>query len=156
MYIALVAMLVAGYAALVTLLVSGLRISGTVAAAIAAAAAALALAPLRTVAQRTVNRLMYGDRDDPAGVLARLGTRMQAVMLPGEVLPVVVETVAQSLRLPYVAIDLADGAGEFRLAADTARRWDCARGAVVASRGYGRPAPGVGAWSRRPAGAGRP
>ena len=64
-------MLVAGYAALVALLVSGLDLSGTVAAALAAAAAALALAPLRNVAQRTVNRLMYGDRDDPAGVLAR-------------------------------------------------------------------------------------
>ena len=117
-YISLVAILVAGYAALVAVLVSGLRLSGTVAAAIAAAAAALALAPLRNVAQRTVNRLMYGDRDDPAGVLARLGTRMQAVMLPGDVLPAVVETMAQSLRLPYVAIDLADGAGEFRLAAE--------------------------------------
>jgi signal transduction histidine kinase len=117
-YISLVAFLVAGYAALVAVLVSWLRLSGTVAAAIAAAAAALALAPLRNLAQRTVNRLMYGDRDDPAGVLARLGTRMQAVMLPGEVLPVVVETVAQSLRLPYVAIDLTDGTGEFRLAAE--------------------------------------
>ena len=28
---------------------------------------------------------MYGDRDDPAGVLARLGRRMQAVMLPDDV-----------------------------------------------------------------------
>ena len=117
-YVSLVAILVAGYAALVAVLAGALRLSGTVAAAIAAAAAAVALAPLRNVAQRTVNRLMYGDRDDPAGVLARLGTRMQAVMLPGEVLPVVVETVAQSLRLPYVAIDLADGTGEFRLAAE--------------------------------------
>ncbi|HJQ88121.1 MAG TPA: sensor histidine kinase [Propionibacteriaceae bacterium] len=117
-YVSLVAILVAGYAALVAVLAGALRLSGTVAAAIAAAAAALVLAPLRNVAQRTVNRLMYGDRDDPAGVLARLGTRMQAVMLPGEVLPVVVETVAQSLRLPYVAIDLADGTGEFRLAAE--------------------------------------
>jgi two-component system NarL family sensor kinase len=117
-YVSLVAILVAGYAALVAMLVSGLRLSGTVAAAIAAAAAALALAPVRNVAQRTVNRLMYGDRDDPAAVLARLGTRMQAVMLPGEVLPVVVETVGQSLRLPYVAIDLTDGTGEFALAAE--------------------------------------
>jgi signal transduction histidine kinase len=117
-YVALVAILGAGYATLVAVLVSGLHLSGTVAAAIAAAAAALALAPLRNGAQRTVNRLMYGDRDDPAGVLARLGTRMQAVMLPNDVLPVVVDTVAQSLRLPYVAIDLADGAGEFRVAAE--------------------------------------
>ena len=117
-YVTVVAILVAGYAALVALLASGLHLSGTVAAALAAAAAALALAPLRNAAQRVVNRLMYGERDDPAGVLARLGTRMQAVILPDEVLPAVVETVAQSLRLPYVAIDLADGSGQFRVAAE--------------------------------------
>jgi signal transduction histidine kinase len=39
-------------------------------------------------------------------------------MLPGDVLPAVVETVAQSLRLPYAAVDLADGAGGFRPAAE--------------------------------------
>ncbi len=61
---------------------------------------------------------MYGDRTDPAGALARLGARLQAVMLPGDVLPAVVETVAQSLRVPYVGIDLADGAGTFRVAAE--------------------------------------
>jgi len=43
---------------------------------------------------------------------------MQAVILPDDVLPAVVETVAQSLRLPYVAIDLADGADSFRVAAE--------------------------------------
>jgi len=117
-YVTVVAVLAAGYAGLVALLVSGLSLSGTVAAALAAAAAALALAPLRNAAQRAVNQLMYGHRDDPAGVLARLGTRMQAVILPDDVLPAVVETVAQSLRLPYVAIDLADGADSFRVAAE--------------------------------------
>ena len=61
---------------------------------------------------------MYGERDDPAGVLARLGTRMQSVPLPDDVLPAVVETVAHSLRLPYVAIDLADQSGAYRLAAE--------------------------------------
>ena len=117
-YVTLVAVLVTGYTALVAGLVSGLQLSGTVAAAIAAAAAALALAPLRNAAQRVVNRLMYGNRDDPAGVLAELGERMQAVLLPDDVLPVVVQTVAQSLRLPYAAIDLADANGEFRVAAE--------------------------------------
>jgi two-component system NarL family sensor kinase len=117
-YVTVVAVLAAGYATLVAVLVSGLHLSGTIAAALAAAAAALALAPLRNAAQRMVNRLMYGERDDPAGVLAQLGTRMQAVPLPDEVLPAVVETVAHSLRLPYVAIDLADQAGEFRVTAE--------------------------------------
>jgi hypothetical protein len=60
-YLAVVAVLAAGYAAVVALLVSGLGLSGTVAAATAAAGAALALAPLRTAMQGAVNRLMYGD-----------------------------------------------------------------------------------------------
>jgi signal transduction histidine kinase len=117
-YAGVVAVLAAGYAAAVALLVSGLRVSGAVAAAIAAAAAALALAPLRNAAQGAVNRLMYGDRNDPATVLDRLGARLSTVVLPGDVLPAVVETVGQSLRLPHVAIELADGAGGFRPAAE--------------------------------------
>ena len=64
---------------------------------------------------------MYGHRDDPAGVLNDLGTRLQSVLLPGDVLPAAVEAVADSLRVPYVAVDLADGAGQFRSAAEHGR-----------------------------------
>ncbi|WP_238010968.1 sensor histidine kinase [Dactylosporangium sp. AC04546] len=117
-YAATVAVLVAGYAIVVALLVSGLHLSDTVAAALAAAAAAVTLAPLRTAAQRAVDRLMYGDRHDPAGALDRLGARLGSAMLPADVLPAVVQTVASSLRVPYAAIDLADGAGGFQLAAE--------------------------------------
>jgi signal transduction histidine kinase len=116
-YAAVVAVLVTVYAATVALLVAGLRLSDAVAAALAAAVAALALAPLRTAAQGVVNRVMYGDRDDPVGVLAGLGGRLQAVMLPDDVSPTVVETVARSLRVPYAAIDLADGDGRFHTVA---------------------------------------
>ncbi|MFI6317438.1 sensor histidine kinase [Nonomuraea sp. NPDC050556] len=108
-YAMVIAALVAGYAAVVALLVSGLRLSGTMAAALAAAGAALALAPLRNLAQSTVNRVMYGDRHDPVGAMTRLGARLQAVLLPDDVLPAVVETVARSLRVPYAGIDLVDG-----------------------------------------------
>lgn len=117
-YAAVVAILITGYAALVAVLVTMLRISGTVAAAAAAAVAALSLAPLRSAAQGAVNRLMYGQRDDPAGVLAGLGAHLQTVMLPAAVAPAVVATVVRSLRVPYAAIDIADGAGGFRLAAE--------------------------------------
>ncbi|NJP91747.1 hypothetical protein HCN51_20170 [Nonomuraea sp. FMUSA5-5] len=110
-YASVVAILAAGYAAVVALLAGGLKLSHTVAAALTAAGAALALAPLRNLAQSTVNRVMYGDRHDPAGALTRLGTRLQAVLLPADVLPAIVETVARSLRVPYVAIDLVDAAG---------------------------------------------
>lgn len=116
-YAATIAVLVAGYAVAVAVLVSGLQLSQTVAAALAAAGAALALAPLRASAQGAVNRIMYGDRQDPAKALDRLGTRLGAVMLPSEVLPTVVATVARSLRVPYAAIELADGAGGRQVAA---------------------------------------
>lgn len=62
--------------------------------------------PLRNRLQRAVNRLMYGERDDPHAVLSSLGTRLKATLAPEEVLPALVETVAQALRLPYVAIAL--------------------------------------------------
>ena len=71
---------------------------------LAAGFVAVLFAPLRDRLQRGVNRLMYGERDDPYGVLTRLGRRLEAAIEPGAVLPTVVETVAGALRLPYAAI----------------------------------------------------
>lgn len=67
---------------------------------------AILFQPLRDRLQRSVNRWMYGDRDDPYAVLARLGQRLEVVVAPDAVLPAIVETVAQALRLPYAAITL--------------------------------------------------
>ena len=72
--------------------------------------------PLRSRLQRGVNRLMYGERDDPSAVTSRLGRRLEATLTPEAVLPTVVETIAQALKLPYVAILLKEGEG-FRSAA---------------------------------------
>jgi signal transduction histidine kinase len=63
-----------------------------------------------------INRLMYGERDDPYAVLSRLGSRLEATLVPEAILPTLVETVAQALKLPYVAIALKQG-DEFSLAA---------------------------------------
>jgi signal transduction histidine kinase len=63
--------------------------------------------PLRARLQRGVNRLLYGERDDPYAVISRLGQRLEATLAPEAVLPTIVETVAQALKLPYVAIALA-------------------------------------------------
>jgi signal transduction histidine kinase len=65
--------------------------------------------PLRARLQRMINRLMYGERDDPYTVLSRLGSRLEATLAPESVLPTIVETVAQALKLPYVAITLKQG-----------------------------------------------
>ena len=60
--------------------------------------------PLRHRLQAGVNRLMYGERDDPGTVLTRLGKRLEETAVPGETLPTLVRTIAHTLKLPYVAI----------------------------------------------------
>ena len=67
---------------------------------------ALLFQPLRSRLQRGINRLMYGERDDPYAVLSRLGQRLEATLAPEAVLPTIVETVKESLKLPYAAITL--------------------------------------------------
>jgi signal transduction histidine kinase len=69
---------------------------------------AVLVQPLRDRLQSGVNRLMYGERDDPVSVLNRLGARLEATLAPEAVLPALVETVGQALKLPYVAIKLKD------------------------------------------------
>jgi two-component system, NarL family, sensor kinase len=68
---------------------------------------AVLFGPLRERLQRGVNRLMYGERDEPYAVLSRLGRRLETTLAPHAVLPTIVETVQDALKLPYVAIALA-------------------------------------------------
>ena len=68
--------------------------------------AAVLFQPMRNRLQQAVNRLIYGERDDPHAVLSRLGERIEATLAPEAVLPTIVETVAQALKLPYAAITL--------------------------------------------------
>ncbi len=72
--------------------------------------------PLRERLQRAINRLMYGERDAPYTVISRLGQRLEATLAPEAVLPTIVETVAQALKLPYAAISLQQE-GEFAIVA---------------------------------------
>jgi signal transduction histidine kinase len=73
------------------------------------AAVSIAAYPLREWMQRVVNRLMYGDRDDPARAMSRLNRRVADSLAPAELLPAAAETVGEALRLPYVAVRLAGG-----------------------------------------------
>jgi len=72
--------------------------------------------PLRTRLQKGVNRLLYGQRDEPHVVLSQLNQRLEATLAPDAVLPAIVETVAQALKLPYAAI-LLKQEQEFAIAA---------------------------------------
>jgi len=74
--------------------------------------------PLRARLQRGVNRLTYGERDDPYTVVSRLGQRLEATLAPEAALRTIVETVAQALKLPYAAITLKQDYGEFVTAAE--------------------------------------
>ena len=66
--------------------------------------------PLRERLQRAFNRLMFGERDDPYRILLRLGSRLEVTLTTDSVLPTIVETVAQALKLPYAAIAWGQGA----------------------------------------------
>ena len=86
-----------------------------VTAVVATGLVAVLFQPLRERLQRGVNRLMYGQRDEPFEVLADLGQRLEGTLVPGMVYPTLVETVAQTLKLPYVALDVGQDA-EFQTA----------------------------------------
>jgi signal transduction histidine kinase len=74
------------------------------AALVAAGLVAVLVAPVRARLQRSVDRVVYGDRGDPYAVLSDLGRRI--VGSPDDLLAEVVATVARALRAPYVAVEL--------------------------------------------------
>jgi len=95
--------------------------AGDLPAVVAAGLAALAVLPLRDLLQRRVSRLVFGLRDDPAAAFGLLGVRLDAAAAPEEVLPAVVATVGEALRLRYVAIEVGGK--------ETARWGQCVTGA---------------------------
>lgn len=62
--------------------------------------------PIRERLQLMVNRLMYGDRDDPYTVISRLGSKLETIYAAEDVTATIVETIATALKLPYVAIQI--------------------------------------------------
>ncbi len=67
---------------------------------------ALLFQPLRDRLQRGINRLLYGDRDDPAVVFTRLAHQLQTTDTRAAILPNLAYTIAQTLKIPYVSIRL--------------------------------------------------
>ncbi|WP_053735919.1 sensor histidine kinase [Nocardia sp. NRRL S-836] len=64
-------------------------------------AAGLVFAPFRGWLQRKLDRWLYGQRADPHAALSTLSEKLERSQ---DVLPTVAQTVAESLKLPYVAI----------------------------------------------------
>lgn len=121
-HLALAGCVVAIYLLAVTL--AGLFVpdrAGLAASLLAAGIVAVLVQPLRARLRAAVDRLLYGQRDDPYAVVSRLGQRLQATVAPEAALAVVVETIAAALRLPFAAIELT------------------AEGRVIASARVGQP-----------------
>lgn len=101
---------IAAYVVLVALSAGVAREGAGLSIALAATGlVALAVAPLRSRLQRGVDRLVHGGRADPYATVAGLSRRLGAGPAVDEVLPAVVMTVVEELRLPYAAVVLPDG-----------------------------------------------
>jgi signal transduction histidine kinase len=116
-YGALTACVIAIYVVVVGYLGALFRTGGNLLISlIATGVVALLFQPLRGWLQRGVNRLLYGQRDEPYLVVTHLSQRVESSLAHETILPTIVETVAQALKLPYAAIALDDG-GEQVIAA---------------------------------------
>ncbi len=82
----------------------------------ASAIVAVLFQPLRERVQRGVNRLMYGQRDEPYAVLSQLGRRLEGTPAIDDLLPTIAETIARTLKLPYAALYIEHGNGLLRAA----------------------------------------
>lgn len=72
---------------------------------------AVAFQPVRARVQGAIDRFLFGERDDPYAVLSRLGHRIEDTLGAADLLPQIVRTTAEALRLPYAALflDRANG-----------------------------------------------
>lgn len=91
----------------VTIMVAGA--SGPLAEIPAAGVAAVLFAPVWQRSKRWVDRRLYGLAAEPGVVFERLGERLSNAGDPDALLAAVVETVMESLRLPFVALELRLG-----------------------------------------------
>src|SRR6516164_713361 len=116
-YVALSAIIAGGYIAIVTAVGAIVPHHDLAVELLAAGLAAVVFSPLRARLQALVNRVMYGERDDPYAALSRLADRLDATLTPDEVLPAIVDSVTSALRSPYAAIEVSTGDGPPRVAA---------------------------------------
>jgi signal transduction histidine kinase len=118
-YAALTACIIGGYGLLVGGLGTLIQARGNFFLSLVATGfIAVLFQPLREWLQKGVNRFMYGERDDPYAVLSKLNARLGSVLEPASILPTVVQTIAETLKLPYVALTIREG-DSFTLAAST-------------------------------------
>lgn len=109
-YGALTAFVIGTYVVLVGYVGSLVPVArGAALSVLASGVVAVLFLPLHGRFRRQVNRLIYGDRDEPYVVLAQFGQRMQSALTGDDLLPAIVETIGRALKLPYVSLVLGEG-----------------------------------------------
>ncbi len=78
---------------------------------LASVVVALLLQPIRNAVQRSVNRLLYGERDNPYLILTNLNTRLQFSSSAQETLNELTSTISKAFQLPLVAIGISTNDG---------------------------------------------
>jgi signal transduction histidine kinase len=80
--------------------------AGRGASLLATAAVAVTLTPLKQRLHRVVDRALYGERAEPYLVLAGLAARLERTSALDDLIGTVTDTVARTLRLPFVEVSL--------------------------------------------------
>lgn len=65
---------------------------------------------MRSPLSRRIGRAVFGTRDDPYALVEQLGSRLRTRAPADDLLESIAEIVARALRLPYVAVEVTDGA----------------------------------------------
>jgi signal transduction histidine kinase len=111
-YFLLTAGVIAGYVAVVGLVGSYLsRRDDLLLPLFVTGVVAICFQPLRERVQRMVNRLMYGERDDPYRAIAGLGRTLADALQVDAILPTAVETIGRTLALQYVEVNTGGHGG---------------------------------------------
>lgn len=123
LYGALTVIVVALYVALVTGASRVLHSETNLVTSLAATGVvAVLFHPLRTRLETIINRWLFGERDDPASVLTRLTSHLDSAETSDSLLANLVETIASSLKLPYVGLRLREVDGTLGVATESGRK----------------------------------
>ena len=90
--------------------------------------------PVRHRFSRVVRRWVVGERDDPYAVVSSLARRLEDSAAPDEQLLEVATSLGAAFRLPYVGVEVHQGAGEL-LVVEHGHRPDGIRALPIAYRG---------------------
>jgi two-component system NarL family sensor kinase len=107
LYTLLTAVLLIAYIGLVLALGTALPAPELVPEVLVTGLIAVVALPLRTILQAALDRMLFGNRRDPHQVVRTLGRLLESTREP--LLARVVDELAGSLRLPYVAVELPNG-----------------------------------------------